>query len=318
MQVRTTTLGINNTMVNYIMNQSSNYNKLSEESASGKKLTEPSDDASAARQVLSINTQLSQLNGYLGNMSTASEELKTLDSSLSSLDDLVQNASDLATQASTGTYSSTDLADIKTQVDAIIDSVVSLSNTKFNGNYIFSGTDTSTQAYTVTKDTTTGHITGITYNGTSSSGDYERKINISDGVNATINTTGDKVFGTYSEDASGNVTKATGILGTLMTLSNALGKSDQTAVSGTLNSLTTEMSDTLAVQAKFAAVSNKFDLTKTSINTTVTNLKEYKSNLEDADLSEVLAELAEAKVSLQATYSVTSQMLQGMSILNYL
>lgn len=317
MQVRTTTLGINNTMVNYIMNQSSDYNKLSEEAASGKKLTEPSDDASAARQVLSINTQLSQLNGYLGNMSTASEELKTLDSSLSSLDDLVQNASDLATQAANGTYSSTDLADIKTQVDSIIDSVVSLSNTKFNGNYIFSGTDTSTPAYTVTKDTS-GHITGITYNGTSSSGDYERKVNISDGVNVTINTTGDEVFGEYAEDSSGNVTKATGILGTLMTLSNALGKSDQTAVSGTLNSLTTEMSDTLAVQAKFASVSNKFDLTETSINTTVTNLTEYKSNLEDADLSEVLAELAESKVALQATYSVTSQMLQGMSILNYL
>lgn len=353
MNIRTTTLGTANSMLNYITSSESKYYQLAEEASSGEKVSKPSDDPTATKSILNITSQLSQLSGYLKNMSTSQTELDTLDNSLSSLSTMIENASSLATQASSDTYSS-DYSTIKTQIDSILGSVVDLSNTQYDGNYIFSGTATSTKTYT------TDASGNITYNGSDTSTDaYQRYVTISDGVSVGINADGESLFGSYSSviqsnlaaastdvagtvttsstDAAGNiiltsittklngdgtknVTTATGdgIIGTLKILSNALGNEDSTTVRTTLDSLTSNLNTTLATQTKFASVTNQFTITENSINSTVTNLKSYKSDLKDCDLSEVLSDLTTQKLAMQATYQVTSQMLGGTSLLDYL
>lgn len=315
MYLRSTTLNTNNTMLNYIFAQENQYNKLSEESASGVKVAKPSDDPSAARSILNINTQMNQLQSYLKNMSSSSQELNTLDSTLDSVGSLVQKSSDLAIQAANGTYSNKDLDGFKTQIDSIIESVISAANTQFNGTYIFSGTSTSTPTYTTTKDAS-GNITQITYQGTPAAGDYQRKVTISDGISSTINTTGDSVFGSY--DSTTTPVTSTGVLGSLMTLSTALGAHDQTAVSASLAGLNAASDTINSTQTKFATVANKFTMTTSSINSTILDLKDYKSSLQDVDTAEVLTQLTSAKTALQATYSVTSSMLNGKTLLDYM
>jgi flagellar hook-associated protein 3 FlgL len=356
--MRITTLGTSNTMLNYILNTESRYYDLSQESASGLKVEKPSDDPTATKSLVNVKTQLSQLNDYLTNMSTSQNELNIFDDSMSSLTDLVDSTTSLTTQAASGTYSNTNMDNIKTQIDQIIQSVADIANTQYNGNYIFSGTAVGTKAYTVATDAT-GKITGITYNGTPSTGDYKRYTTISDGVNVAINTTGDQVFGSYSQvsatpvptqptdvagvalstatDANGNlitttvttvlnddgtttVTTGTGIglMGTLVGISNSLGGHNQAAVGKGLDGLSTALDTTSVARTKFASVSNKFQITENSINTTVTQLTAYKSDLEDADLSQVLSDLTAQKTALDATYSVTSSLLAGKSLLDYI
>lgn len=337
--MRVTTLQTNNSMLKYITSGESRYYELSKEASSGLKVTEPSDDPTAAKSLLNIKTQLSQLNSYLTNMKTSQNELDTLDTNLSSLTDLIGNATDLATEASNGTYSKTDLKNIKTQIDTIIQSVTDIANTNYDGKYMFSGTATSTQAYQTTS--VSGNITNITYQGTPSTGAYERYVNISDGTKVAINTSGDSVFGSYTTNGDGTIT-ANGILGNLVILSNALGNGGSTTINGTIDGVyhgtvggttyddgTVKTSDVLtglnkaldttsATRTKFASVSNRFDMTKTAINTSITALKAYKSDLQDADLATVLADLSAQETALQASMSVTSSMLSKVSLLNYL
>lgn len=315
MYLRTTTLQTNSTMLNYITSKESQYNKLSEVAASGIKVSQPSDDPSGTRSILNINSKMSQLQSYLDNMSSAQQELNTLDSTLTSVNDLVQSADDLTIQGANGTYTNSDMDGMKTQIDSIIDSVVSAANTNFNGTYIFAGTSTSTQPYSVVKDAS-GTITSITYNGTPSTGDYKRNVTIADGVSSTINAAGDSVFGEY--DSTTTPVTATGIFGTLMGLSTALGAHDQAAVSASLTGLATASDTVTSTQTKFATVSNKFAMTVSSTDNTMLNLQEYRSELRDADMASVLTELASAQTALKATYSVTSQMLGKTSLLNYL
>lgn len=317
--MRITSLLTSDTLTGYLTSAESRYYQLSEEAASGYKVTKPSDDPSAAKKLININTQLNQLNSYLSNMSSASNELDTLDSTLSSLTDMIENVTDLATQAANGTYSGGDLSKIKTQVDSIIQSVLTTANTQYDGVYIFSGTATSTQTYTTVTDSST-NITSITYNGTPSTGDYERYVAISDGVSVGINATGDSVFGSYSVTTTGGVTTTTanGLFGTLMTLSNALGKNDQAAVSSCLDGLSTALNNVSGVRTKYASVSNRFTLTKNSIDTTITNLKASQSDLRNADLATVLEDLATQEVALQACYQVTSNMIGKTSLLDYM
>lgn len=355
--MRITTLGTSTTMLNYILGAESKYYDLSQEAASGLKVSKPSDDPSAAKSLININGQMSQLNGYLQNMSTTQNELNVLDDSMGSLTDLVNNATSLATEASSGTYSGQNMNNIKTQIDQITQSVVDIANTQYNGTYIFSGAAVGTKPYTVTTNAS-GEITAVTYNGTPSSGNYQRYTTISNGVNVPINTTGDQAFGSYSQTSATNATQPTdvagttistatdangnlvttsvttvingdgtttvttgtgnGIIGTLVGLSKSLGSHTQKAVGDTLDGLNTALDVASVTRTKFASVSNKFEITQNSINTTLTQLKSYKSDLEDADLAQVLSDLTAQKTALDATYSVTSGLLSKTSLLDYM
>lgn len=351
--LRVTTLGTANSMLNYILNGESKYYELSEESASGLKVRKPSDDPSATKSLLNIDSQLSKSNGYLNNMTIAQNELNVLDDTMSSLTNLVEKATDLATEASNGTYSNKNMDDIKIQIDGIIQSAVDLANTQYDGTYIFSGT-AAAKPYTINSGTGT-----ITYNGTPSSGDYQRYTTISDGISVPINTTGDQVFGSYnsttvvtdtvsgdvagtttahSKDANGNAVTTvtnvtlntttgktttttqvyTGFIGSLKQISNGLGNHDQAAVSTNLDGLTTALDVVSVNRTKFASVSNRFQITQDSIKMAIGQLKSYKTDLEDADLSQVLAELSSQQTSLQATYSITSQLMSGKSLMDYI
>lgn len=341
--MRISTIQQNNSMMNYITSAESRYYELTEQAASGKKVTRPSDDPAATKSLLNIKTQLSQLDGYLSNMQKSQNELDTLDDQLSSLTDLIGDATDLATEAANGTYSASDLSNIKTQIDTIIQSVVDVANTQYEGKYIFSGTATSTPAYEITRNGT-GTITAITYNGTPQTDDYERYVNISDGINVAINISGDQIFGDYELDGTTGLTTANGLLGDLVLLSNSLGNGanrsttingyidgvEHGTIGGTvyddgvittsecLNPLTTALDTTSAARTRFAAISGRFDITTTSIESTVTSLTAYQSDLEDCDLATVLADLAAQETALQATMSVTSSLLAGTSLLDYL
>ena len=354
MNIRSTTLGTNNTMLNYLSNTETKYYDLLEQSASGLKVAKPSDNPTSTRSILNINTKLTQLDSYKENMSTTQTELDTLDSSLSSVTGLIQDSSDLVTQAANGTYNQNDLNNIKTQIDSILASVKDLANTQYNGQYIFSGTATSTPAYA------TDASGNISYQGADTSGnDYKRYVTISDGVSVAINAPGDKVFGSYSTttaaptptvpgDVAGTTTTTatdangietttsvtvvlnsngtttrttntgTGIIGTLQLLSNALGSGNKADIKGSLDKLDSCLDTTSATRTKFASVSNRFEMTQNSIDTTTTNLKSQKSSLEDIDLTQVLTDLAAQKSALQATMSVTSNLLSGKSLLDYM
>lgn len=320
---RVTMLGTSNSMLNYIISGESKYYDLSEEAASELKVRRPSDDPFATKSILDVNSQMSKLNNYLSNMSLAQNELDVLDGTMASLTDLVEKATELTSQASNGTYSNEDIDYIKIQIDQVIESALDLANTEYNGTYIFSGTSTSTKTYT------TNPANGnITYNGTPATGAYQRYTTISDGITVSINTTGDQVFGSYTAEILDDPTTtgtneaapevAVGFLGTLKQISNALGDHDQATVSNCLSGLKTAL-DTVSVnRTRFASVSNRFQITENSINTTITQLEAYKSDLQDADLSEVLADLTAQETALQATYSITSSLLSGSSLLDYL
>lgn len=320
---RVTMLGSSNSMLNYIISGESKYYDLSEQAASGLRVIKPSDDSFATKSILDVNSQMNKLDNYLNNMALAQNELDVLDGSLSSLTDLVEKATELTTQASNGTYSNENMDYIKIQIDQVIESVIDLANTEYNGTYIFSGTATSTKTYTINQ--TTGNIT---YNGTPATSDYQRYTTISDGVTVSINTTGDQVFGSYTAevpDDPGTTTVneyapevAAGLLGTLKQISNALGDHDPATVSNCLSGLKTAL-DTVSVnRTKFASVSNRFQITENSIKTTKTQLEAYKSDLRDADLSDVLSDLTAQETALKATYSITSSLLSGSSLLDYL
>ncbi|MCQ2789882.1 MAG: flagellar hook-associated protein FlgL [bacterium] len=312
--MRTTNINTTKSMLNYMTAQEAQFNKLTQQASSGVKVSTLSDNAQAARNILNTNTQLSQIQGYMDNIAAAQQQLNMQDDVLASLSDMINKVSDLATQAANGTYSQENLAGIKTQVDSILESVIGIANTDYNGNYMFSGAKLSVKTYDVTRDAD-GNITAITYNGTPKTSDYEQKATVSDGISMTINTTGDVIFGSY--DAA-DPSKSSGLFDTLVNLSNSLKTNDTAAISGSLKGLDNAFNTCLSVRTNFATVANQMDITKNKLDNTQLTLKEYRSSLRDTDLAQTLTELVSAQTALEATYSLSSSLLSKVSLLDYI
>ena len=169
-----------------------NFNKLTAQLSSGKKLTSISDDPIASVNYVNANRQLGRIETFEENVNTATAELSALDDFMELARGYLQTAWDKAVQANNQTYGKDSLKAIKTEIDEIKKTMVDLGNSEYNDNYIFAGANTKLTPFEILENG------DVVYRGTPSSNpDYVRKVEIADGVFETINTTGDKVFGYY-------------------------------------------------------------------------------------------------------------------------
>lgn len=304
-------------MLDYIMANQTKYNELSAQASAQKKLLVPSDNPTDAISVLNINKNLSQINGYISNMTQSQNELNVLDNSLASVTKSLQRAHDLAVQASDGTNSTDSLKSIKIEIDQMIQSLKAVGNTQYNGSYMFAGTNVGTIPFV---DSANG---GTAYTGTPETGAYERYIQISEGVDTAINVSGDQLLGSYDPGTAGPPAVAatgSGVLKTLYEFSNALGKVpiDYDAIRPSMDAIKSNIDSTSNLRTNFASITNRFEMTKTSLDANVVQLKSFRSDLQDLDLSTALTNLANQELALKATMAVATKTLQSATLLDYI
>ena len=181
-------------LVNDMKTNMNNFHKLKSQLSSGKKYTSITENPIAAVNIVNTTRQLGQIETFEQNVSLASTELNALDDIMTLATGYLSTAWDKATQANNQTYGKNSLKALKTEIDEITKTMVDLANTEYNDNYLFSGANSKTVAFTI--DEETGEVI---YNGTPHDNpDYIRQTEVADGVFETINTTGDKVFGMYT------------------------------------------------------------------------------------------------------------------------
>jgi flagellar hook-associated protein 3 FlgL len=162
----------------------SNLTQTQSEISSNQSFTTASQNPIAAGEVNSYDQALAQSQQYTTNANGAQTNLNLEDSSLSQVQSQLQSLRDLALEANNGTVSNSDRAAIAAQAVQIQNSLLSLANTQ-NGNneYIFAGTDTQTQPFTLT-------ATGATYNGNQG----QQQVQIAAGQSVAEGDNGDAVF----------------------------------------------------------------------------------------------------------------------------
>ena len=180
-----------------------NFNRLTAQLGSGKKITNITDDPINSVNVINTNRQLGRIDKYNENVGLATSELDALDDFMELARGYLSTAWNKAVQANNQTYGESSLKALKTEIDEITKTMVDLGNSEYNDNYIFAGANTKLTPFEI-KDNG-----DVFYVGTPKSNpDYARKTEVADGVFETINTTGDKVFGYYKaaafEDANGD------------------------------------------------------------------------------------------------------------------
>jgi len=196
--MRISTVQIFQQGISAILDQQSQLAKTEQQLATGRRILSPSDDPVAAAQVLDITEDLELIDQYQRNGNLAQGQLSLEDTILSDVGNVLQRVRELVLQANNASQSVETREGIATEVEARIDELLGLANTRdANGEYIFAG-------YQADEAPFAREGGGYTYAGD----DGQRFVQLGSGTQVAVRDSGTTVFrsvqtgnGTFTIDA---------------------------------------------------------------------------------------------------------------------
>lgn len=138
--MRISTLTIFNQSVGSLNQQQAKFNDVSQQIASGRRVTSPSDDPQAAARAVGVSQSLAITEQYSDSRVSARNSLSQGESVLNSVSDAITSAKTLLVQASNGTLSDADRQSVASELSGIYETLLGQANaTDGNGTYLFGG-----------------------------------------------------------------------------------------------------------------------------------------------------------------------------------
>lgn len=263
---------------------SANQQKYSTEIATGVTVNNLSDNPSAAAQDFLLRSQESVNDNFVQTASGVSGALQVTDTALGSVVTQITQAISLATQGNNGTLNASDLSSIANQLTGVRAEVLSLANTSYQGQFVFSGSQTSTQPFSL--DTSTSPAT-VVYSGDM----IQNSIKSPSGQNFPLNVPGSQIFGSGT----------TGILATLNNLITSFSSGNS------------DIADTTALNTDLQGISQQRVIIDNSISS-LQSSSTYTQN-QTTQLQAVQDTLIQANTAQVATELSTSET-QGTALLD--
>jgi flagellar hook-associated protein 3 FlgL len=121
--------------------------RTTDELSSGKTILEPSDNPYGASQVIDLQSQLDGLSAYESNAQDGIAWENVASSAMANMNEVTARVRELLVQGANGTYNQSDLEAMALQVEQLTESIKQDANTQYAGQYVFSGTATTTVPY---------------------------------------------------------------------------------------------------------------------------------------------------------------------------
>ena len=275
--------------------------RTSEELSSGRTILEPSDNPYGASRVIDLQSQLDGLSSYEGDAQDGISWENTATSAMSSINEVAQRVRELLVQGANGTYNQSDLETMALQVEQLTESVKQDANTQYAGQYVFSGTATTTAPYEQgANDEYKGNAETVSRA-------------VGPGASVTITTNISTLLGEGGEDGK--------LLDTLRTIAkdmrggtaedrNALGTTD-------LQKLDTNIETLTQLQATAGSATDQLQAALTRNEDLQTSITEALSNTEDTNVAATSVAYANEQAAYEAALRAAATIVQE-SLLNFL
>ena len=290
--------------ISYINKHAENLLKTQQQIASQKLINKSSDDPIGMGQVLGYRTNLALTDQYQENIQQGKTRLEFNEITLDLASDLVNTARGLAADYSGSSLSSAARQSIALQVKDLYDQVMQMANSKFNGNYIFSGHATNTAPFS--RD--------ANYNATYNGDDGELRIMVSDNVEVNIIADGRNIF---QDAANGGVN----IFDELKNLIDGLENPDPVAgsaqIEATVNVLQDGRNQINSRRSEYAPVLYRLQATDEYMTNLRPKVEEAMASLEQADITKAVVELQNLELAYESTIATAARIIQP-SLLDFL
>jgi len=258
---------------------------------------------------MGLQDEQRKLYQYQKNVLNVRENVDIAYSAIDSMKKTFDRASEIATLADSAKSPET-IRVYAHEVNQMLESAVQLANTKHRNVYLFAGTKSLTQPFTVTRDTE-DRITAVTYNGN------EKTINIDVAENSTVpaSFTGQGANGVLKNNKGADIMKH------LMDLRDLL----TTATSADVEKIKTEVRQGLQNDednfidhfSVIGATQSRLDTSEAIAKKRAFSLEPLISKEADVDLAETLVRLNEIQNAYTAALQ-TGGTLLSTSLLDYL
>jgi flagellar hook-associated protein 3 FlgL len=276
-----------------------------EELSSGKTILEPSDNPYGASHAIDLQSQLDGLASYTKGVQDGISWTQSASGAVSNISTVVQRVRELVLTASNGTNNAGDLQNIATEVGQLTETIKQDANTQFAGQYIFSGTLTSTAPYAQ------GEGAGDEFKGNA------EPIARLFGPNASVvvNTNLSGVLGSGAEAGDGK------LLDTLRTIQQHLNEATSTSRGelGTtdLKALDSSLEGLSKLQSEVGSATDQLQAAATRIEALQTSIEGGLSDTMDTDVARTTIEYANQQAAYEAALRAGANIVQE-SLLNFL
>ena len=293
-----------NTLISYINQQAGNLLKTQQQIASQKRINKSSDDPIGMGQVLGYRTKIAVTDQYQENIERGMTRIEFNELTLDLASDLVDTAGELAAEYSGSTHSATARQSVALQVKDIYDQVMQMANSKFNGNYIFSGHAGNTAPFSRDAD----------FNATYSGDDGEFRIMVSDNVEVNLVADGRKIF---QNAANGEVN----IFDELKNLIDGLENPDPVAGSAQIEATVSVLQDSRGqinnIRSEYALSLYRLQAADEYMTNLRPKMEEALATLEQADITKAVVELQNLELAYETTIATAARIIQP-SLLDFL
>jgi flagellar hook-associated protein 3 FlgL len=304
-------------------------NVLSNQLTTGLRVSKPSDSVDAG-SIARYQTLISKVDSYGVAISQAKSFLEYQDGIVGQATDIIVRAKEIAQQAANETLSVESRAQLAEEVYQLRDQMASLANSTYQGRYVYGASDDDDPPYDAgTYNVPASGPARVRYTFDNETGtSTTRSFKITDEISVTLNTPADDVFGTSLE----GLERLSRALAGVQTQPLPSGAPDGTGnayvfpdeyhlqtehIRGAIDLFNQARDfDLIPERVSLGGRMRRLETGQALLELTKNSAKEVLSRLQDADETEVAANLQQAQTALQASYSVTAKVLR-MTILDY-
>ena len=273
-------------------------NTALQEVSTGKSVNVPSDNPSAAADMVQNTIETGDVDKYTQNVNSVLSTVQSASSILNSVVTSLTQAVSLGTEGANGTNSTGNLQTLATQVQGILSTVVSAANTSVGGAYLFGGTSTATP---YTADSTSP--TGYTYNGNNDT----NSVAVGDNLSVQANVPGSQIFSNTSNS----------VLGSLSSLVTALQSGNSSEVETATSAVDSALNFVGQQQAVYGNAETQLNSQETVLQQDTVTLSTQENNLFGVNEATAATDLTQAETDNSAALAATAKVLPN-SLLNYL
>jgi flagellar hook-associated protein 3 FlgL len=277
--------------------------RTSDELSSGTKILEPADNPYGASQVIDLQSELDGLSTYEANAQDGISWENTAGNAMQNMSEVTQRVRELLVQGANGTYNQSDLSTMALEVEQLTETVKQDANTQYAGQYVFSGTATTTAPYEAGENDE--------YQGNAET--VSRTVGPGATIPITTNISSLLGNGEASEDG--------GLLDTLRTIVKTLraGTSEAQAElgAGDLQKLDANIESLRGLQASAGSATDQMQTALTRNEDLQTSITGALSNLDSTNVAEASIAYANEQAGYEAALRAGASIIQE-SLLNFL
>lgn len=277
--------------------------KTTNELSSGRTILEPSDNPYGASQVINLQSQLEGLSSYESNAQDGISWENTASTAMSSIASVTQRVRELLVQGANGTYNQADLETMALQVEQLTEAVKQDANTQYAGQYVFSGTATTTAPYEQGKsDEYKGNAETVSRA-------------VGPGASVTITTNISTLLGNGEEAKDGK------LIDTLRTIAKNLRagtpEAREALATTDLKNLDGNMETLTQLQATAGGATDQLQTALSRNEDLQTSISKALSNTNDTNVAEASVAYANEQAAYEAALRAAANIVQE-SLLNFL